>query len=458
MGGEVKTAVVRQAPRPAGWPHERVGTSSLALDVAIVSGVALVLGSIRLGTPSLWVDETFTAKAVRETFLNPIDQYHWVYYSLVTVWTFLAGTSEWALRAPSVLAAMLACGLLVSLARLLFDRWVALASGLLLAASPFLVKWSQQARGYTLVLAVSILAMLLLLRALERGSRGAWLVYGLAFSLVFAMHPVSAVVLVPAHAVLVCQRREKLLPHGLLAACVIVALGAPWAFARASQTPAQDWLDRPSPRVALDTLLDVSGAAGLGLLLAVVGLVVLRRAGRRDLALWIGVWAFAPFVLALAVSFVTPIYLDRYLITAAPAFALLAGVGVLGVGRRLGALMAGAAVVATIIGLVGWYSAADRGNWRGEDWRDAVATVLERRSESNAVIVVPWWANPAAAYYGVAATGISSDDSLWVLVWSEDGHRMPKSQRRELGFGDHQLVDRLHFGRRMSAQLWKRSP
>lgn len=458
MRGELKTAAVRQAPRLAGWPNERVRTSSLALDVAIVSGVALVLGSIRLGTPSLWVDETFTANAVHETLLNPIDQYHWVYYSFVTVWTSLAGTSEWALRAPSVLAAMLSCGLLVSLARMLFDRWIALAAGLFLASSPFLVKWSQQARGYTLVLAVSILATLLLLRALERGSRGAWVVYGLAFSLVFAMHPVPALVLVPAHAVLIGQRREKLFPHGLLAACVIVALGAPWAFARAKQTPAQDWLDRPSPRVALDAVLDISGAAGLGLLLAVVGLVVLRRGGQRDLALWLGAWALAPFVLALTVSFVTPIYLDRYLITAAPAFALLAGVAVLGVGRRFGIILGATAVVATSLGLVVWYSQADRGNWRGEGWRDAVGTVLERRSESDAVMVVPWWANPAATYYGASATGISTADSIWVLVWSEDGHRLAASERRPLGFGDHRLVERLQFGRRVSAQLWRRDP
>ena len=62
-------------------------------------------------------------------------------------------------------------------------------------------------------------------------------------------------------------------------------------------------------------------------------------AGRRDLALGLGAWALAPFVLALTVSFVTPIYLDRYLITAAPAFALLAGVAVLGVGRRFGIIL-----------------------------------------------------------------------------------------------------------------------
>jgi hypothetical protein len=45
-----------------------------------------------------------------------------------------------------------------------------------------------------------------------------------------------------------------------------------------------------------------------------------------------------------------------------------------------------------------------------------------------------------------------------VLVWSEDGHGLSESQRRLLDFGDHRLVERLQFGRRVSAQLWKRGP
>src|SRR5262245_32918660 len=144
----------------------RVRESALALDVAIVATVALVLGLIRLGTPSLWLDESLTASG------NPIttftDGYHWLYYSVVKPWTLVAGTSEWALRFPSVVGSMLACSLLVVLGHRLLGRPVGLVGGLLLATSPFFVKWSQQARGYTLLVAAGLLATLLLLRALER--------------------------------------------------------------------------------------------------------------------------------------------------------------------------------------------------------------------------------------------------------------------------------------------------
>ena len=282
-----------------------VRAPSLAVGIAVASGIALVLGLIRLGAPSLWFDEAFTADAVHRSpewwFDN--DQYHVLYDAVSRAWTSFAGTSEWALRLPSVFGAMAACALLVVLARKVFDGWVALVSGILLATSPFLVKWSQQARGYTLLLAVSLVATLCLLRALERGTRGSWALYGVAISATVVWHAVAGLLLVPAHLVLIAQRRQKLLPHGPLAAVIFLAVAVPWAATIAMRSTGagvgMNWLTAPSPSIVAHAVLDISGAAGLGLLLAVVGLVVLRLARRTDLAVWLGVWAFAPFVLAL---------------------------------------------------------------------------------------------------------------------------------------------------------------
>jgi mannosyltransferase len=445
--------------KPAGL--DRVRTSSVALGIGVATGTALVLGLIRLGAPSLWVDESFTARAVDGPYSDTVEGYHWLYYSIEKPWAFVAGTSEAALRLPSVLGAMLACALLVVLARRLFDSWVALSSGVFLAASPFVVMWAQQARGYTLMLALSLVSTLLLLHAFERGTRFAWGLYGLAFALVVVWHPVAGMLLAPSHAVLLHQRRERVLPHGLLAGAVVLAVGVPWAMQIAIRSTgegvAMDWLEFPTAEVALHAVLDVSGAAGLGVLLAAIGMWVLRRDGRSELAAWLGVWAFAPFVVALLVSVVRPIYLDRYLIVAAPAFALLAGVAVMGVRMRLRAVLVAAVVVAMAAGLARWYGEAGGGNWRDEDWRSAVETVRARAAEADAVVVVPWSAAPAARYYGAPVTGVSTADAVWVLVWSEAEPRdIADAQRLALGFGDHMRAEKLEFGRRVSAQLWVR--
>ena len=312
----------------------------MVLDVAVVGGVSLALGLFRLGTPSIWVDESFTARAMHSSVATYIEGYHWLYYSILRPWSLVAGTSEWALRFPSVVAAMIAAALVVVLGRKLFDRWVGLVAGLLLATNPFVVQWSQQARGYTFLLALATLATLLLLRALESGTRREWALYGLAFAAVIVWHPVGGLLLVAPHAVLAYQRRDRILPHGLLAAVLVCALGVPWAAQIAMRSTgegvAMDWLTAPSLEVATQAFLDVSGATGLGALLAGLGLWVLhRRTGVRDEGVWLATWALAPFVLALLVTTVRPIFLDRYLMVAAPAFALLAGVAVMGVGRRL---------------------------------------------------------------------------------------------------------------------------
>jgi mannosyltransferase len=433
----------------------------LLLDVALVSGVALVLGVVRLGTPSFWADESFTARAIGGSALDLFDGYHGLYYSIEMPWSSLFGTSEAALRFPSVLGAMLASALLVVLGRKLFDRWVALIGGLVLATSPFVVQWSQQARGYTLMLALSLGATLLLLRALDLGTRGAWALYGLAFAALVVWHPVAGLLLAPAHGVLVYQRRERVLPHGLLAAVLVAAIGVPWAAQIAIRSSgegvAMDWLKFPSAEVAARAVLDVSGISGLGVVLALVGLWALLRARDKQLATWLGTWAFAPFILALVVSLVRPIYLDRYLVVAAPAFALLAGVALVSLSRRLRLAAGAAAVVATCIGLVLWYSAGTDGNWRGEDWRGAVRTVLERRGEADAIVVAPWSAAPAARYYGADVVDVSTADRVWVLVWSEAKPReIEDEERAALGFGEHRRVEKLQFGRRLSAQLWAR--
>jgi mannosyltransferase len=438
----------------------RIRLSSLAVDVALASGVALVVGLVRLGTPSFWMDESLTALEIQWSYDRALDGYYWLYYSIEKPWAALAGSSEAALRFPSVLGTMLACALLVALGRRLFDRRVALVAGVLLALNPFVVKWSQQARGYTLLLAVSLVAILLLLRALERGTRGAWALYGLAFSAVIVWHPPAGVVLAPTHILLVSQRRERLVPHGFVAVLVIMALGVPWAAQIAMRSigegVAMNWLTFPTPEVAAHALLDVSGAAGVGLLLALVGLWALHRAGDVDRAYWLATWAFTPFVVALLISVARPIFLDRYLIVASPPFALLAAVAILGVGARARAALVVAVVAAAGIGLWQWYS-TDEGNWRGEDWRSAVHTVLGRQAEADAVVVVPWAAHAAAEYYGARPVDVSTADSLWVLVWSETKPRdVEEAERRALGFGDHARVEKLQFGRRLSAQLWRR--
>jgi mannosyltransferase len=438
---------------------ERARTRTLVVDVTIVAVASLALGLVRLGAPALWFDEAYTYAQIRKGYLEQFAGYQPFYYWVQKPWTSLAGTSEWAMRFPSVVGAMLACALLVVLARRLFDSSTALVAGLLLATSPFFVKWSQQARVYPLLVAASLVATLLLLRALDRGTRGAWALYGIAYAGLLVTHGIVGLLLLPAHLVLAAQRRERVLPHGLLAAVIVAAIGLPWlgqlAMRTSSDTSETAWIPFPSVGYAVHSLLWVSGATGLGLLLAVLGLWALASAGRRTTGVWLATWALAPFALALVVSTVRPIFLDRYLIVAAPAFSLLGGIAITRSRGVLRPLLVAVVAAATVVGLVHWYSLGVGGNWRGEEWRGAAAFV-DRRGAGD-VVVVPWWASTAAAYYGASVRpSATGQKALWVLSWSEDGHRLPRSERAPLGFGNYRLAERRSFGWRLDAERWVR--
>ena len=150
--------------------------------------VALAVGLIRLGAQPLSLDEQFTRdtatlswsgiwEAARDT-----EAPHVVYYALLKPWLAVFGTSEWALRLPSVLFGALAAGATALLGRRLFGELAGLAAGLALAASSYFVSWSQAARGYTLAALLATLATYAFVRACEERSTAWWAIWAVSLA------------------------------------------------------------------------------------------------------------------------------------------------------------------------------------------------------------------------------------------------------------------------------------
>ena len=212
------------------------------------------------------------------------DQYHFLYDGVIAGWAAAAGTSEWALRAPSVFGAACRPGCSSSRAEVLrpLDRTRERRAA---GASPS-SDWSQQARSYTMFLAAQP-------RRNSRPSPSArprnaleWPAYGLTYCAVVVGHAVAGILLAPAHLALIAQRRRKVLPHGPLGS------GGRLRHRRAVGCDRRDAFDRsrrgdgaaqaPSPETVAQGFADVSGAAGLGLALAAIGALLLWASGRAN--------------------------------------------------------------------------------------------------------------------------------------------------------------------------------
>ena len=121
----------------------------------VVTGLALALCLIDLGGRSLWLDEfhsAFLARAQGESLWHSItsDGGNMIgYYAFLHAWVLAFGWGPLALRLPSAFAAALV-PVVFLLGRKAGGPRVGLVATLLVAVSPPLVVWAQQARGYSI--------------------------------------------------------------------------------------------------------------------------------------------------------------------------------------------------------------------------------------------------------------------------------------------------------------------
>ncbi|MEU8765065.1 glycosyltransferase family 39 protein, partial [Streptomyces sp. NPDC048659] len=210
----VRTGAAPAADRSARPARPRAEECRRAWPVALGPGLlALALGLYGAGRPQLWEDElTSWELATRSTgrlldTVQHVDAVLAAYYLLLHAWTGLFGDSDLALRLPSVLAAAGAAACTALVGRRLFGRRAGLAAGLLLALTPALTRYAQEARPYALVTLAAALATLLLLRALDRPDGTArWAAYALAVAATGALH-LLALTALTGHAALVLAAR-----------------------------------------------------------------------------------------------------------------------------------------------------------------------------------------------------------------------------------------------------------
>ena len=140
------------------------GTSSNVFRIFLLALIlsAFALRVYKLDAQSLWYDEGVSA-IVAQYDLASLAQWTAddiqppLYYALLSGWGRLAGWSEWSLRFPSVFFGLLIIPLLSALTiRWSRSRLAGALAGLLATFHPLLLYYSQEARMYTLLVALGV--------------------------------------------------------------------------------------------------------------------------------------------------------------------------------------------------------------------------------------------------------------------------------------------------------------
>lgn len=124
--------------------------------IILILLVGLILRLVNLNQ-SLWLDEAINAVFVRSLDLKSLifnyslsDFHPPLYHILMKGWVILFGSSEIALRMPSVILGVASIYVIYKIGKKLFDEKTALVAATLLATAPLHIYYSQEARMYML--------------------------------------------------------------------------------------------------------------------------------------------------------------------------------------------------------------------------------------------------------------------------------------------------------------------
>jgi mannosyltransferase len=286
----------------------------------------LAVGLIRVGWPALWEDELATWGMATVSWhrmwevLHHTDATLGAYYALMHLWVSFAGSSDVMLRLPSVLAMAASAALTARLGTRLATPKVGLLAGVVFAVLPTTSRYAQEARPYALVVFAAVLSTLALARAVDRPRAGRLLAYGLSVTVLGALHAV-ALLLIPAHALVVLAVRRSAFSRWLLAAGIGMLPALPVLYLGTQQTGQVAWIPHPTSNSLTSYPAVLLGSAvGAGMILALAVFAV----STRHPAVFYTSWAVVPVAGLFAASQLTALWLPRYLLFTTPAWALLA--------------------------------------------------------------------------------------------------------------------------------------
>ena len=398
-------------------------TRGSAALVGPVAALAVALGVIlRFVAPSpLWLDEALSAHiATGDLGLADAlrrDGHPGLYYLLLGWWIEVFGDSDTAARALSGLFGVVTLPVLWLAARR-HGREVAVATVLLAASSPYLVRYSTEVRMYALLVLVIALGWLAIEQAWSRPTIGPLLGVAAATGAAMHTHYWSFYAIAAAGSIVLWaawrthQRRPAIAIAAAMAAGVVSF--APWlpVFLDQLRDTGTPWADRARPtEVFIETLQGLGGnnrfeGETLGILLAVLAVlgvfaVGAARGGVLELRTTVPASVRVPVAGALlglgigaTVAIVTAgAFEARYAAIAIPFVLVLAGRGasVLDGRARL--------VVVGVVVLLGFAVSVDEAR-RTRSQGEAVATTIEATAAGGDIVVFcPDQVGPATHRY-----------------------------------------------------------
>ena len=326
--------------------------------INLILAIGAILRLISLNQ-SLWLDEATSALVARMPLTDiftkflPGDFHPPFYYAILHFWTILFGTSEIALRVPSLLAGILTIYIVYLIGKELEDQKVGIMAAILLATSGLHIYYSQEARMYSLAALFVALSVLFFTKTLHAGRVGDFIKFGLFLSLSFLTDYLAALI-IPVFWIVAAVNKKNLiwLKKFVMSHIILLIPGLLWGSTLLKQINLGFSIQSLSPAwyqiLGLTTLKNLAliptkfilGRISFDdkffygtLVVILCGLTgyILFKASKAPKIIWI--WLILPVLAGIVIGFKIPVlYYFRFLFVL-PAFYILIAFGISSLGR-----------------------------------------------------------------------------------------------------------------------------
>ena len=423
---------------------------------------AILLGAFTLrlwdvGQPSIWHDEGWSIRAIRDPVHTPDDKTPVAYYALVHVLWRGAGDSPLALRYGSVLLDVITVALAARVTRRWAGRDAGVLTALLLALSPLLWAYAREIRAYVAVPLLTVLILALTERLLgDPRARRVWIALLAAELLLLYTHNLGVTVVAWLNLVVggvwLAGRQWRRLVLWAVGQAVLLLAYLPWLLGQAPSGTPLNTPPRPSPGLVWDiwrgyfaplpamigaeAAVEI-GSVALGVVMLLAIAATLLRNRRRYALLLLSQAILLPALATVMLHAASIDFHPRYYVAGLPAALMLiaaaahslpvhaevrrlAGLGILALAAGTGA--------ASIVALF------DKPAYQHDDFR-AVAEHYAALP-ADALIVIPYGWEPALDVYyadrlGIAAQFVgvelhsSAEEMMRVINEALDGRVSP---------------------------------
>jgi len=379
--------------------------NKLIVLLAILS-IGLFLRIYDLGGESIWLDERcsvrFASLNVSDIFFLQGEKNPPLYYIILHWWINIFGDSETSIRLPSVIFGFLSIFMIYKIGNQLFNKDVGLLSSLLSGLSVFHIRYSQEARTFSLCAFLTLLSIYFFIRLIEDRSFKHLISYTLASTLLMYSHLYGLFIIISQNIYLVVlfflsKELFKLnIKRWILAQFLLIVLFIPWIQIFIAQTfgfvKGDTWIPIPS-LLSIVKSFGAYSSRGILLLLLFLSLLpfsIIKYEGigtgidKRNIfksiitycqnirllntnkVLLLLVWLLTPIILPFTVSlFSTPIYATKYTIVSSPAFYLLIAKGISNISHKyLKVTVISIIIVLSLVYIREYYTKIDKEQWR----------------------------------------------------------------------------------------------